>query len=86
MTDTPLTRETTDLATQTDRLPNSDVVLLGTFGTESAPGALLRFRSGKVQRVALGDRVPGGRIVAIDDQHLILSRNGGTQRLTIPGS
>ena len=77
---------TRDLATQTGRLPDSDVVLLGTFGTEAAPGALLRLRSGKVQRVALGDRVPGGKIIAISGNSLMLAQNGGTQRLTIPGS
>lgn len=52
---------TPELATQIGRLPDTDVVLLGTFGTEAAPGALLRLRSGKEQRVALGAVCPAAR-------------------------
>ncbi|MQY41139.1 hypothetical protein GG681_00645 [Epibacterium sp. SM1969] len=73
-------------ATQADALPTQGMVLIGIFGSESAPEALLRFPSGRLRRVKPGSRLSAGVIEAIDSSSLILSKNGQNKRLKIPGS
>lgn len=73
-------------ATQSDALPSGGLVLLGIFGPSSAPEALVRFPSGRLRRVKRGSRLSAGEIEAIDASSLILSKNGQTKRLQIPGS
>lgn len=70
------------LATQTVHLDR--IALLGIFGTQSAPAALVREADGDTQRVSVGDRVAGGTVTAIGDDRLVLSRATGQKVLRLP--
>jgi hypothetical protein len=75
-----------DLATQTIDMAGRGPVLLGTFGPEAGMGALLRLPSGRVQRVAVGDRVAGLQITAIAPGTLHGTQRGQALTLQLPGN
>ena len=59
--------------------------LLGTFGTEKDPSALIKLASGEVIKVRVGDRFSGWRVFEIHKEKILL-RNGRVQEvLRIPG-
>jgi len=60
--------------------------LIGTFGSESSPGALIRLPNGAVTRVKVGDVVKGQTVNAIDDSRVMLSRGGRDTVLSLPKS
>lgn len=60
--------------------------LIGVFGTANARHALVRESGGRLVRVKVGDRVDGGRVVAIGASDLSYQRGGNTVRLTMPRS
>lgn len=70
------------LATQRVRLER--LALLGVFGTQVAPAALVREANGDIQRVSVGDRVAGGTVTAIGEDRLVLSRATGQKVLRLP--
>lgn len=70
------------LATQTVHLER--LALLGVFGTQSAPAALVRKASGATQRVSVGDALAGGTVTAIGADRLVLSRMTGQKVLRLP--
>lgn len=70
------------LATQTVRLER--FALLGVFGTESAPAALIRQPDGSTLRVTPGDETAGGTVLSIDAERVILSRGSGQRVLRLP--
>lgn len=69
-------RQVADRATQSVEMPRSGPMLLGVFGDTRAPEALVRLRSGRLDTVALGDRVDGREVVAIDEGRIALARGG----------
>lgn len=69
-------------ATQQAHLPNT--ALLGVFGTTEAPRALIRLPQGKTRTVSVGDTVAGGKVEAISDDRIVLSRMGSQQILRMP--
>lgn len=73
-----------DLATTEARLPR--LALIGVFGSETAPAALVRDASGIISRVTPGDRISRHTVTAIGADHLVLSRNGQTKVLRLPES
>lgn len=74
-----------DTATVTTKgVSRSELVLLGTFGSQDAPSALVRLPGGKVQTVTVGDTLNGGKVLAIATAELTLARNGTAQRLQMP--
>ena len=73
-----------DLATEQAKLDRT--ALIGVFGKQSAPGALIRLPDGAIARVTVGDNVAGGSVVAIDDDRLILTRMGSEQVLRLPAA
>ncbi len=73
-------------ATTSASLSSRGIVLLGVFGKESAPGALLRVPGGRIEKVGVGSRVGSHRVVAIDDSRVALSQGGRAEWLTLPGS
>lgn len=85
MTSTPTPLNVAKLATQSGKLPGRGLVLLGLFGTSTAPKALIRLTSGRTQTIVPGDRISGREVSAIDETSVILSRKGTTYRLTLPG-
>lgn len=75
-----------ELATIPNALALNDLALLGTFGPKDMPQALVRHRSGRVQKVTVGDRLSGGRVVAVSDHVIIADRKGKTTALRMPGA
>lgn len=72
-------------ATQSNAMPASGVVLLGTFTKFRAAHALIRNAAGRVEKVTIGDRLGRQQVVAIDPGTLVLMHNGQIQRLYVPG-
>ncbi len=68
-------------ATERGGLETDGLTLIGIFGTGAAPRALVRLASGRVQRVKVGDRLSGGKVIAIGEGKLILLK--GTRRITL---
>ena len=60
--------------------------LIGIFGREDAPNALLRLPSGLMRRVARGDRIGAATVAAIDAEAVILVQGGRTERIAMPAS
>ncbi|MEY8830688.1 hypothetical protein AB9K34_20135 [Sedimentitalea sp. XS_ASV28] len=58
--------------------------LIGVYGTPSNRRALIRLPSGRYQKVKVGDRVDGGKIVAIGDSELRYQKSGRNVTLTMP--
>ena len=83
-TQEPTPQNVADLATQ-----NADLgrpALIGVFGSQTAPAALIRDRKGTVQRVIIGDQVANQTVTAIAEDRVILARGGKTSTLTLPKS
>lgn len=58
--------------------------LIGVYGTPSNRRALVRLPSGRYKKVKVGDRVDGGRIVAIGDSELRYQKSGRNVTLKMP--
>jgi type IV pilus biogenesis protein PilP len=71
-------------ATQTTNDLNGALILLGTFGSQTDPHALLKLRGGRTKTVTRGDSVNGKTVVAIEDGRVALARNGAAEWLEIP--
>jgi hypothetical protein len=72
-------------ATQENAIRLRQVNLIGVTGTASERRALVRLPSGRFVRVAVGDRLDGGRVAAIGESTLQYVRSGRTVTLDIPG-
>jgi hypothetical protein len=72
-------------ATQENVIRLRQVNLIGVTGTASERRALVRLPSGRFVRVAVGDRLDGGRVAAIGESTLQYVRSGRTVTLDIPG-
>lgn len=70
-------------ATETNAIRLNRINLIGVFGTPSARRALVRTARGRVVRVAVGDRLDGGRVTAIGANELRYTKNGRNERLEI---
>ncbi|QUJ77882.1 pilus assembly protein PilZ [Sulfitobacter albidus] len=79
---TPTPPEVSENATESARLPRT--ALLGVFGSSAAPSALILLPRGDTQTVSVGDTVAGGRVEAIGDDRVVLSRMGRQQILRLP--
>lgn len=60
------------------------VNLIGVYGTPANRRALVRLPSGRYKKVKVGDRVDGGRVVAIGDSELRYQKGGRNMTLKIP--
>ncbi|MBT3140953.1 hypothetical protein DS909_16835 [Phaeobacter gallaeciensis] len=58
--------------------------LIGVYGTPANRRALIRLPSGRYKKVKVGDRVDGGRVVAIGDSELRYQKSGRNMTLKIP--
>lgn len=77
----------TNVAQQATRMTNDlrgALILLGTFGSNDHPKALLKLRGGKIATVSRGDVVKGETIVAIEESRVALARNGTAHWLAMP--
>ena len=73
------------LATVSARIDRNDIILLGTFGKETAPAALLRLPSGETRRVEAGDTVAGLTVIAVNPGSVVIDAAGNTTLLVPPG-
>ncbi|CUH76993.1 amidophosphoribosyltransferase [Tropicibacter naphthalenivorans] len=64
--------------------PRNGLLLLGTFGTDSAPRALIRLPGGKIDEVSKGDKVGGHQVLAIEAAAVVLNVGGTATRLAMP--
>jgi len=71
-------------ATVTNAINLRRVNLIGVYGTPSNRRALIRLPSGRYKKVQVGDRVDGGRVLAIGDGELRYQKGGRNVTLTIP--
>lgn len=60
------------------------VNLLGIYGTSSDRRAMVRLPSGRLVKVKVGDRIDGGRIVAIGDTQLQYQKGGRNLTISLP--
>ncbi|ASM72632.1 MULTISPECIES: hypothetical protein [Roseobacteraceae] len=76
--------QTRQLATQKNAVRLNRPVLLGIFGANAAPRAMIRYPNGHIDTVKTGDKTRLGQVVAIDDDALHIVRNGRTDVLRLP--
>ncbi len=68
----------------TEKASLDRVALIGVFGSEANPSALIREKNGDIARVTVGDTFNGGVVAAIGPDSLMLSRNGKTKVMKLP--
>lgn len=73
-------------ATQAGALKKNAVSVLGIFGPKADLQALVRMSSGRIKKVKPGSRVGPGKVVAIDENGVVLRQSGQNRRIDIPGS
>ena len=61
-----------------------DVNLIGVYGQPSDRRALVRLSNGRYRKVKVGDRMDGGRVLAIGDDTLRYQKNGRNVTLNMP--
>ena len=71
-------------ATDNNAIALGKVALVGVFGTSSKRRALVRMPNGRFKKVAIGDRVDGGRVAAIDSNSLRYTKGGRSVILKMP--
>ena len=74
------------MVTQDGVLDTRTLSLIGTMGTDTLRGALVRFPNGRIEKVTVGDNLRGNRIDAIEPERLLMSRNGRQSILEMPQS
>ncbi|MFW8634329.1 hypothetical protein [Cribrihabitans pelagius] len=60
--------------------------LIGVYGTPSDRRALVRLPSGRYKKVKVGDRIDGGRVIAIGESQLQYQKSGRNRTLEMPNS
>ncbi|UWQ47669.1 hypothetical protein K3719_12215 [Leisingera aquaemixtae] len=60
--------------------------LIGVYGTASDRRALVRLPSGRYMKVRVGDRIDGGRVIAIGESQLQYQKGGRNRTLKMPNS
>ncbi len=73
-------------ATYRNSINLSKINLIGVYGSSSNRYAMVRQANGRFIKVAVGDRVDGGRVAAISDRELHYVKNGTTHKLALPKS
>jgi Tfp pilus assembly protein PilP len=76
---------TADAATLKGVFPLHSLQLIGVFGTPESRRALLRQPGGEIEQVEVGAALRQGKVVAIDEDAVILSSARGTRKLAMPG-
>ncbi len=71
-------------ATVSNQLNLREMNLIGVFGSSSNRRALVRLSNGRLQNVKVGDRLDGGRVAAIGEGELHLTRSGRNVVLKMP--
>ncbi|KIC07941.1 hypothetical protein RA19_22180 [Leisingera sp. ANG-M1] len=58
--------------------------LIGVYGTAADRRALIRLPSGRYKKVQVGDRIDGGRVIAIGESRLQYQKSGRNRTLEMP--
>lgn len=58
--------------------------LIGVYGTPANRRALVRLPSGRYKKLKIGDRLDGGKVIAISDSELRYQKKGRNLKLTMP--
>ncbi|MEI4486708.1 hypothetical protein V8J36_10950, partial [Frigidibacter sp. MR17.14] len=77
----PTSASVAQRATIASAISLRDMNLIGIYGSAKNRRALVRLGNGKYLRVAVGDRLDGGRVSQIGDGQLIYVKNGRSQVL-----
>lgn len=72
-------------ATTSGVLDRNDLALIGLFGQAGDLRALVRLPNGRIETVQTGAKLASGRIVGIDENGMMIQKNGKAQRIAIPG-
>lgn len=59
--------------------------LIGVYGNPSNRSALIRMPSGRFRKVQVGDRIDGGKVIAISETQLRYEKRGKSTTLKMPG-
>jgi hypothetical protein len=73
-------------ATMRNAIRFNRINLIGVSGKPNARNALVRLKNGRYRKVAVGDRLDGGRVTAIGRSNLRYSKSGRQVKLEIPSS
>ncbi|WP_136635431.1 hypothetical protein [Pseudooceanicola onchidii] len=71
-------------ATVRSAIDLTEVNLIGVYGQPSDRRALVRLSNGRYRKVKVGDRIDGGRVLAIGDDTLRYQKNGRNMTLAMP--
>jgi hypothetical protein len=71
-------------ATVKNAIKLRDINLIGVYGKPSSRRALIRLSNGRYQKVAVGDKLDGGRVSAIGDAELRYTKRGRDVVLKMP--
>jgi hypothetical protein len=71
-------------ATVKNAIKLRNINLIGVYGKPSSRRALIRLSNGRYQKVAVGDRLDGGRVSAIGESELRYTRRGRDVVLKMP--
>ena len=73
-------------ATTSAPIPRAKPMLIGIFGSAEDASALVRLPSGKIAEVTRGTRIGPDKVVAVDQDSIILQRGNKAHRLSMPGA
>tara|TARA_R110002049_G_scaffold140930_9_gene302437 strand:- start:44576 stop:47224 length:2649 start_codon:yes stop_codon:yes gene_type:complete len=82
----PSTASVAKQATVKNAINLRQVNLIGVYGKPSSRRALVRLSNGRYEKVAVGDRLDGGRVSAIGDKELVYVKRGRNVVLQMPKS
>jgi hypothetical protein len=71
-------------ATVKNAIDLGSVALIGVYGSQAQRRALVRLPSGKYSRVKIGDKLDGGKVVAISESQLQYQKRSKTITLALP--
>ncbi|MFY0310210.1 hypothetical protein ACFMBG_10000 [Leisingera sp. D0M16] len=80
----PTTASVARRATVTNAINLRKLNLIGVYGTASDRRALVRLPSGRYKKVQVGDRIDGGRVIAIGEGQLQYQKGGRNRTLEMP--
>ncbi|WP_343116037.1 hypothetical protein [Ostreiculturibacter nitratireducens] len=82
--DIPTRASVAKQATVTNAIKLNQVNLIGVYGSSANRRALVRLGNGKFVKVQIGDRLDGGKVVAITDRQLSYTKGSRTIVLEMP--
>ena len=80
----PTTASVARRATVSNAINLRKLNLIGVYGTASDRRALVRLPSGRYKKVQVGDRIDGGRVIAIGENQLQYQKGGRNRTLKMP--